>query len=364
MFKKIVYSLTLALAIACSSSSDDSGDDTNKSYDRKAMLTNIAENIILPAYGDYYSATSNLKAATTLFATTTNEVNLETLRDKWQDAYLAWQTVSMFEIGKAEELKLRNWTNIYPTNVANINTNITDLGYNLELPSTNSQQGFPALDYLLFGTGASTTEIVAYFSTTPNAVTYLTELTTKLDNQAATVLTDWTVTYKTTFIENSGSSASSSTDKLVNDYIFYYEKFLRSGKIGFPSGALSGTKSASDVEAFYKKDISKLLFNKALDAAQNFFEGKHHSGSGSGESLKAYLVALDRSDIATKIVLQFEAIRIQANLLDDNFSLQVETDNSVMLKTRDELQKNTVYFKTDMLSALNIAIDYVDNDGD
>ena len=35
-----------------------------------------------------------------------------------------------------------------------------------------------------------------------------------------------------------------------------------------------------------------------------------------------------------------------------------------MLQTYDELQKNVVNMKVDMLQALNIRVDYVDADGD
>jgi hypothetical protein len=35
-----------------------------------------------------------------------------------------------------------------------------------------------------------------------------------------------------------------------------------------------------------------------------------------------------------------------------------------MLQTYDELQKNVILLKVDMLQALNINVDYVDADGD
>lgn len=35
-----------------------------------------------------------------------------------------------------------------------------------------------------------------------------------------------------------------------------------------------------------------------------------------------------------------------------------------MLQTYDELQKNVILMKVDMLQALNINVDYVDADGD
>ena len=50
--------------------------------------------------------------------------------------------------------------------------------------------------------------------------------------------------------------------------------------------------------------------------------------------------------------------------LDNDLNKQVIDDNIKMLDTYNELQKITVFLKTDMLSALNISVDYVDADGD
>ena len=50
--------------------------------------------------------------------------------------------------------------------------------------------------------------------------------------------------------------------------------------------------------------------------------------------------------------------------MNSSFVDQVETNNSLMLQTYDELQKNVILMKVDMLQALNINVDYVDADGD
>jgi len=50
--------------------------------------------------------------------------------------------------------------------------------------------------------------------------------------------------------------------------------------------------------------------------------------------------------------------------LSDDLGNQIETDNTLMTKTYDELQKVVVLMKVDMLQALNVKVDYVDADGD
>ena len=69
-------------------------------------------------------------------------------------------------------------------------------------------------------------------------------------------------------------------------------------------------------------------------------------------------------DLSTLINTQFNVSRTQLNSLDDNFVQQINTNNSEMLQTFDELQRNVILLKVDMLQALDINVDFVDTDGD
>ena len=183
------------------------------------------------------------------------------------------------------------------------------------------------------------------------------------------MLDDWKNGYRDTFVNNEGSEATSSFNKLVNDYIFYYEKHLRAGKIGIPAGVFTGSSAPEKVEGLYSGK-SKELFMAGLDATQAFFNGKSPDSNLAveGIGLKTYLDFVQDisggEDLGELINVQFESAKQQAEELEENFSIQVETDNSVMLQTYDELQKNVVNMKVDMLQALNIRVDYVDADGD
>lgn len=371
MKKSIIYLLILFI-VSCEPTADEAPPIPQDNFDRQAMLSNWANKNIIPGYTAFATKTEALKVAGTAFANEANEANLTTLKDTWLAAYVVWQRVSMFEIGKAEELRLRNNLNIYPTDVAALEENVLQGGYNLELNSEIDQQGFPALDYLLFGIKDSEAAILEFYTTNENAnqyLSYLVELVTRIDDLTDTVLADWNDKFKDEFIANSGNSATASVDKLVNDFLFYYEANLRAGKVGIPAGVFSGNPLSDRVEAFYKKEGSKILLLEALDATQDFFNGYEFGSSTTrNESLSAYLDALntvkDGADLTSLINNQFDAARTTINDLNDNFAAQVETDNSKMLATYDQLQLNVVLLKVDMLQALNITVDYVDADGD
>ncbi|WP_109300496.1 imelysin family protein [Aquimarina sp. AU474] len=362
--------LTIILVSACSSS-DDGGGTTGDSFDRKAMLANMADNIIIPAYQSFSNDMTALKAAASTFTITTNETNLIALRAAWSKAYVSWQSVSIFEIGKAEELSFRNFMNVYPINVTDINANITSASYDLTSVAEQDEQGFGGLDYILNGLAATDADITAFYTDATNGSLYkdyLNDLVDRMDALTKEVVADWTGAFRNSFVDNSGSSATSSVDKIVNDFLFHYEKHLRAGKIGIPAGVFATQTFDDKVEAFYKGDLSKMLFNTNLNAMQDFFNGKHFESTSTGEGFKSYLDFLntikDGDDLATIINNQFNLTRTTALGLSDNFSNQVRTNNNLMLNTYDELQKNVVHMKVDMLQAFSVRVDFVDADGD
>ncbi|MFD2561635.1 imelysin family protein [Aquimarina rubra] len=362
--------IVLVLVLAACSSSDD-GAGTTDNFDRKAMLENIADNIIIPAYQSFSADMAALKTATSNFVNTTDEANLVSLRQAWSTAYVSWQSVSMFEIGKAQDLLYRDFLNVYPVDVTNIEANISSGNYDLASVSLQDEQGFGALDYLLNGLSDSDATIVSFYTDATggdNYENYLTNVVDRMNDLTSEVVSDWTGGYRDTFVNNSGSSATSSLDKLVNDFIFHYEKHLRAGKIGIPAGVFSGSPLDDRVEARYKGDLSKTLFNANLDALQDFFNGKHFGSNTNGQSLKTYLDFLntikDEEDLSVLINNQFNIARTTASNLNDDFSVQVRTNNNLMLNTYDELQKNVVFLKVDMLQAISVNVDFVDADGD
>jgi len=368
--KKIVLLLLGTVMFWGCSDSGPSGTETDY-FDRQAILVNWADNIILPAFEAFAAETESLNSSANDFTTEPNAQSLNSLRDQWLATYKAWQHVSMFEMGRAMDIRYRDNMNLYPVNTEEILENIETGSYAFELPSQNDTQGLSALDYMLYGLGADEASTLEFYTTHENAEAYrayLSDLTSRIDTLTDEVLGHWQNGYRDEFVSNTGSGANSSLDMMVNDYIFYYEKALRAGKIGIPAGVFSGSPLSNRVEAYYSGEYSKELFMEALDAAQNFFNGTHFGSEQRGESMRSYLEFLETTkndqSLAALINNQFENARNEAQDLNNNLAEQVNTNNTDMLMTYDQLQQNVVFMKVDMLQALNISVDYVDADGD
>lgn len=371
---KLIFSFIILCSVGVYSCSDDDSVNHNyaDSFDRQVMLANWADNLIIPAYQDFNTKVAALKTASDAFATVPNEANFSTLRQTWETAYTTWQNVSMFNIGPAQSTFLRSFLNIYPTNAINIDVNINSGNYALQDINRKDEQGFPALDYLLFGLAETDAEILQFYTTNANAnnyLTYVTDVINRIDALTNEVVIDWEGDYRATFINNSGNTANSSTNVLVNEYMKYYEVFFRNGKIGTPAGVFSaGMQTPENVEAFYKKDLSKNLCLTALDALQNFFRGTIYNQTTTVESLESYLDFLNTmkegDDLSLLINNQFNTSRDLISALNTNFYEQINTNNLPMLEAFEALQGNVVFLKSDMMSALNINIAFESNDGD
>ncbi len=372
MLKKVILIFVAAVIVACSSSSDDTSGGGSDDFSRSALLTNLADNIIIPSLQDFEMKMTALKSSVIAFTSTPNQTNLDAARTNWLTAYKAWQHVEMFNIGKAEALnQYYYFMNIYPVTVSDIENGVSSGMYDLNSTSYHDAQGFPALDYLLYGVASDDVSILAKYTNDGNAQgykDYLTDVVNQMDTLTQQVVTDWTTVYRNQFVTSTENTATSSLNKFVNDFIFYYEKGLRANKFGIPAGVFSTNPLPEKVEGYYNREVSKALSLEALRAVQDVFNGKAFNGSQTGESFKTYLEFLDANrdgqSVSEAINNQFNMARTEIQGLDDNFYNQINTDNTSMTEAFDALQIAVVFLKVDMVQAFNISVDYVDADGD
>lgn len=376
MKRKYLYTALIAVSAfilvqSCSKSNggDKATDPAANGFDRKAMLTNISTNIIIPSYTAYQGAIVNLDAAVTAFNTAPDATKLTALQTAFKTAYQLWQSASEYDFGPAEQANLRVNTNTYPADINQITSNISSGTYNPGLLANLSAKGLPAMDYLLFGTGADNNAILLQYTTDAQAAkrkTYLATLSAELKTNITTVLTAWNGGYKTTFINADGTDTGSSVGLLINQLVYDYE-ILKNYEIGIPAGVQSmGTTFPTKVQAYYSK-MSAQLALLHLQAVQNLYLGKSAQGDGLG--LDDYLVQAkakytDGSSLNDVIKAQFATATTKLQALTDPLSTQITASNGVVTAAYTELQKLTVLLKTDMPSSLGVLITFGDNDGD
>ena len=368
----ISISILSIFIISCSSSSDDE-QSTIPEFDRSAVLKNYADNIIIPRLNNFRSSVDYLKESVDAYVDSPDLTTYTELHNSWLEAYINWQYVEMFNIGKAEEIMFFSKTNTYPVNEGRIQENINNEKTDLSNPNDWSCQGFPGLDYMIHGIADSENEIINQYIQNPLNGKYLKVVINELNDNTDLVLNDWN-TYRNTFVNSVENTATSAFNMLTNDFVYYFEKGLRTNKIGIPSGVFSNNPLSNKVESYYSskngiEDVSRDLIENALNAVDLVFQGKSSNQSPVGPSFKTYLDFIKANnvsadDIGSIVVNKIQTANQKILDLNKNFINQVENDNGKMLAAFDALQTIVVNLKTDMLSLFNVAVDYTDADGD
>ena len=345
----------------------DSNTDSGSTFDRTKMLEFTVDKIIIPAFDDLETKLNNLKISYNKFNSDMTDDNLEDLRNNWLISYKAWQHVEIYDIGKAMEDYYAFKSNVYPVDTVRVKVNIEKGEYDLNNPNNYDSQGFPTMDYLLYGLDKDTSKVLNHFKNDQKISNYLGKIIDEIISTTASVNSDWKST-KEEFVKSIENSASSNLNMLINDFIYYYEKRFRAMKFGIPGGVFSSSALPGTVEGYYSKIYSKELSLEAFSSIKNFFNGISHENKDiSGTGLKSYLDFLDPNKtqlLSDEINNQFNIAENSINELNNNFSEQTSTGLLKLLTTYDNIQKAVVLLKVDMLQILNINVDYVDADGD
>lgn len=373
-FRSIIVVLVTVIYFSCQKS-DTSETYSFDNYDRQVLLSNLVDNILIPAYQNFYSELNEFDTAISNFQSATTSNNLQDIRSKFIEVYKLWQHVEMFNIGYAEEIFYGSKMNIYPTNVSRISDNINSINSDLDTNSNQfSAQGFPAIDYMLYGIAGSDQEFIELYGENSGdnpTFDYLNLIVDRMVVNTDAVMSDW-LENKDNFINSTGNTSGSSLNMLANDFIYYYEKGFRANKFGIPAGVWAGVLT-QNVESFYARSLSKVLAQESLNASKNFFLGIHYDSDINGEGLYDYIAYLDDTNYSNNsdflglqdaIVESMDNSMNKINSLSGNFVNQIENDNYKMLETFDAIQDGVVLMKTNMLSLLGISVDYFDADGD
>ncbi len=371
MGKKILISFIILSCLLIGNSCKDKKDDDiptpEEEFDRGAMLSNLANNIIVPAYAELKLKTDTFDIARTNFVATPDSANLVVLRNAFGELYKTWQLCSIFEFGQAEVELLRASVNTFPTDTVQINSNIASGSYDLASVANIDAKGLPTIDFLLFKNNISNT--VYAFASGANAAnrkTYLTDIGNEVKTKIVNVFNSWNTSYVSTFSSNTGTNIGSSVGQLVNQINFDLE-LLKNAKIGIPLG-----KKTLDIpvpektEAYYKGNSAELA-KLNLKNLENLFLGKDALGndrSGFDDYLVYINAQYNGTLLSDKIKSQFTLAQNKLQLVADPLSTSVVSSNAVVDSAYVNIQKLVVLLKTDMTSALGVQITYQDNDGD
>jgi uncharacterized protein len=378
MYKRLTGGTILIAALfislfSCSKSSSEPnpGNESPGGFDKTAMLTNYADNVIIPAYQQLQEDINSLANAVNAFADAPSGDAQSAALIAFSQAYVRYQYAEVYNFGPAGTGQLDYYLNFsggfdysftqngvlagYSVDSTTIENNIASGNYDLSLYDRNNfySQGFPALNYLLFGPNA----IEKFGTNTTNRAKYLKDVALRMKTLVDAVVTGWSA-YRSNFIANTKSDVGSPIGNLVN--MLAYEMDLMKGpRIGWPFGKQSnGIVFASKSEGYFA-GIGSQLARANIRSLKNAYLG----GSGS-KGISAYLVSLKKETLNSDVLAQFDIVIEKLDAVPDPLSESFISNATQVEDAYKEIQKLLTLLKTDVSSALGVQISFMDNDGD
>jgi predicted lipoprotein len=359
----------LAALLLLFNACDSAGGPDTPNFDRKAMLQDYVTNLIRPAYGDLRAKAQTLYDAAQTFQSAPSLSALQSLQNAWQATALVWQYANAYNFGPAGEEGLRKSLveeiGTFPASSAKIDAVIAAGAWNLN-DFNRDARGLPAIEYLIFSATGDDAAILAAFNATPARGQYLTALTQDLLTRVTAVHDAWLGSHATTFVENAGTDAGSSTSLLYNEMLRSFEA-MKNFKLGLPMGKRPGQTMAEPqlVEAPYS-GASLLLLRNHFNAVEDIWRGKNAAGA-DGIGFREYLEKVEGGPaLIQSTEAQMAAVRAAFDAVPDSpvLSEQITQSPAAVEALYTEIQKLTRYLKSDMSSLLGIAITYSSGDGD
>lgn len=346
--------------------------------DRKPLVENLGDNVILPRYDALNTAINNFDVEVQTFATSPTVPGLEALRVKFFNVYKKWEYVAHFNFGPASAgtVMLQTETiNVFPSDTALIRAKIAQ-GITT-IPSTNSTtySGFPAIDYLLYGKSLTTQQIVDSFTVAATAAkrcNYLKAVSTNLKTKIHTTYLNWT-SNGTNFIDlyrnNTGIDLGSSTSQTINMMVADLEN-CKNFKLGIPLNYAHNVVIDANVvnpfktEAFHS-DSSLVLMKASIESIRLLYLGISPQGE-NGPGFDDYLEAIGRTALNVQIKNQLDLVQTKLDAISDPISVAIQkpAGKQKVVAAYTETQNLVTLLKVDFASAVGIIISYGDTDGD
>lgn len=356
LFAALIASLTF---IACE---DDNAPDSGPTEtDYTDLLTNQVNQVILPTMVNYQSKMNDLSTAVDGFASTPDEASLTSLKSAYQEAYLAYQAAAVHNYFATANQALVTTSNLYPVDIGLLEKLIEAGDYNFTTEAQERANGFPALDYLLYGHD----EVLTFFSDGNMRMAFLQELVAFLKSKADALVDQWSGSLNENFINNGGTALGSSISVQLNETLVYYENHVRENKVGIPIGRLGPNDSpiapdATKIEAYYQsltdgnEDFTLALLRAAIEEMEDTYLGETPTGIDD-QGYDDLLLAREQSSIDMDIKNQFQTIYEK---IDSRTS--ISGDESLY----NEIQILVTLYKSDLFPLLNIQDADGANDGD
>lgn len=336
-------------------------------FTRKAMLENIAGNVILPRHAALVEAAARFEASAQQFADEPSQGTLDRAQADWTDAIVAWAGIEPFGFGPVEIMVLHNQINELTIDPDLIDSYLRSGDIRAEILEAQgpSVKGLSVAEIILFhpdGDGAVLDAIEAR----PELRPYLAALAQNIHARSRDLHDFWSAEgqdYAATFAaaDGTGGSTKDSINMLVNEMITIMEEttalklapaiYITPMVLGFrdsdadlPHGQLSGTMAPR--------------IRSTVRSVEAAFTG------GDGLGLDDYLVFLGLDDVAELVRLRLDEAIEALDTIEDPLRETSDSQLQEVLAAYETQKALLVAIGVDAANQLGITVTLRDADAD
>ncbi len=367
MKKEITYFLVLVTMLLMSSCTKSPETLSQGSTDmRLRFLKNIGRNIILPEYAKLKVNTDSLLIATRRFNNFTNETNLISLQNSWDQAYSQYMRCNAFNFGPGRDAldkELVNQIGLFPVSIAQIEKKISDANYTSN-DFARDTRGFLVLDYLLFDSIQNNSSTITRYSDTKRKI-FTDSVVCHLKKTIDKLNLDWS-SYITVFENDQSTAASSNIASFYNEFVANYE-LAKNYKVQQPAGLRADQTSTvvKSLEAYYSGKSLK-YFKLHLQHLNDIWEGNGQDPLNT-TGFDDYLNDIPGGNqLVADTRNSWNEIQLALENIPDNQTLEYNINNNIeSVKTLyTKLSNHTKFYKSELSSKIGIDITYSSGDND
>jgi uncharacterized protein len=395
----VIRALTALLVVAAgglSACGDDGAgtpDGMEVSFDRRGMLTDLADKVLVPTYRGFEAETVALSTAIDTWCgalgTAGADAAREDAREAWREAMTVWQRAEMMQIGPlvmndgALRDRIYSWPVVSTCAVdQDIDLYRQDPGaYDISARLVN-RRGLDALEHVLF---APSLDHTCPPQTAPPDWNGLPEADRRaarcgfgqaaaadLDAAAIELVAAWDGGYREQFVTaGAGSTVFASAHAAINevsDAMFYLDGMLKDMKLAEPAGITTNSCAVVQEPCLAELESRASGFSREqiianLEGFQMLFTGDGPTGPG-GKSFDDFLRAVGAADLATMMEADIAAALAAAEAIPAPLEQALSSDYQSVVDAHAAVKAITDQLKSQFLTVLSLGIpgDVSDND--
>lgn len=370
----LAVALALFLLVACGGApTAPAATPSPAAFDRRAMLENLATQLILPRHEALLAALEELHTATRAFGDDPTPAALDAAQEAWLGANLARMATLPYNFDWAADSLVHNRIDTRPPRVPFVEEEILagDAAITTEYIDSigSSSVGLGVMEYLLFDPAGGDEAVLAAFTTTEDAARrreLLVALATALPPKAVELLSIWSAdgeNYAQLFIDADAASGDiyGSINLLTNHMIAVLEEIV-GDRLGKPLGKRTNDQIRPDlVEAPYSgASLERII--ATVEALRATYRGGE--GLGFDDYLDFLNAAYGEEPLSQVVDAQFEAALAALRAIDGPLETAVATNPEQVDAAYEEMRQLLALFKADMVSQMGLTMTFNDSDGD